>query len=93
MFGFSRTLLQVGDPNEESVSEPTLTGPDHELVVDTTSPSEEIKERAVQLIKEIQDEEFKPEESVVSIELWDFAGQDLYYASHPVFLSSRALYI
>ena len=90
---FFHTLLQVGDPNEDSVSEPTLTGPDHELVVDTTSPPEEIKERAVQLIKEIQDEDFKPEESVVSIELWDFAGQHLYYASHPVFLSSRALYI
>ncbi|CAH3191404.1 unnamed protein product [Porites evermanni] len=84
---------QVGDPNEESVSELTLTGSDHELVVDTTSPSEEIKERAVQLIKEIQGEDFKPEESVVSIELWDFAGQHLYYASHPVFLSPRALYI
>ncbi|CAH3180967.1 unnamed protein product, partial [Porites lobata] len=84
---------QVGDPNEDRVDEPTLTGPDHELVVDTTSPPEEIKERAVQLIKEIQDEDFTAEESVVSIELWDFAGQHLYYASHPVFLSSRALYI
>ena len=25
--------------------------------------------------------------------LWDFAGQHLYYASHPVFLSGRAVYI
>ena len=62
-------------------------------MVDTTSPPEEIKERALQLTKEIQGEDIKPEESVVSIELWDFAGQHLYYASHPVFLSSRALYI
>ena len=92
-FFFFRTLLQVGDPNKNSVSELTLTGPDHELVVDTTSPSEEIKEGAVQLIKEIQGEDFEAEESVVSIEMWDFAGQHLYYASHPVFLSSRALYI
>ena len=85
-------MLQVCDPNEDSVSEPTLTGPDHELVVDTTL-SREIKERAVQLIKEMQGEDVKAEESVVSIELWDFAGQHLYYASHPVFLTSRALYI
>ncbi|CAH3180166.1 unnamed protein product [Porites lobata] len=91
--GEKEEVSLVGDPNEDSVSELTLTGPDHELVVDATSPPEEIKERAVQLIKEIQDEDFKPEESVVSIELWDFAGQHLYYASHPVFLSSRALYI
>ena len=90
---FFHTLLQVGDPNEDSVSEPTLTGPDHELVVDTTSPPEEVKERAENLIKYMKGDDVKPEESVVSIELWDFAGQHLYYASHPVFLSSRALYI
>ena len=84
LFIFSfRNLLQVGDPNEDSVGEPTLTGPDHELVVDTTSPPEEVKERAVNLIKYMKG----------SIELWDFAGQHLYHASHPVFLSSRALYI
>ena len=90
---FFHTLLQVGDPNEDSVSEPTLSGPDHELLVDTTSPPEEIKERAENLIKYMKGEDVTPEESVVSIELWDFAGQHLYYASHPVFLSSRALYI
>ena len=90
---FFRTLVQVSDPNEDGVSELRLTGPDHELVVDTTSPPEEIKERTVQLIKYVEGEDVKPEESLVSIELWDFAGQDLYYASHPVFLSSRALYI
>ena len=39
---FSSNLLQVGDPNEDSGSELTLTGPDHELVVDTTSPPEAV---------------------------------------------------
>ena len=33
------------------------------------------------------------EESVVAVDLWDFAGEHLYYASHPMFLSSRAVYI
>ena len=33
------------------------------------------------------------EESQVTMDIWDFAGQHLYYASHPIFLSSRALYI
>ena len=32
-------------------------------------------------------------ESVVTMDVWDFAGQHLYYASHPLFLSSRAIYI
>ncbi|CAH3180149.1 unnamed protein product, partial [Porites lobata] len=84
---------QVGDPNDDSVSEPTLTGPDHDLLVDTTSPPEQIKERAENLIKYMKGEDVTPEESAVSIELWDFAGQHLYYASYPVFLSPRALYI
>ncbi|KAJ7331222.1 hypothetical protein OS493_020004 [Desmophyllum pertusum] len=35
----------------------------------------------------------REEESVVSIDMWDFAGQHLYYASHPAFLSSRAVYL
>ena len=48
--------------------------------------------RAVISVKHIKGKGVK-EESVVSIELWDFAGQHLYYTFHPVFLSSRALYI
>ncbi|PFX16502.1 OTU domain-containing protein [Stylophora pistillata] len=33
------------------------------------------------------------EESYVMMDVWDFAGQHLYYASHPIFFSQRALYI
>ena len=29
----------------------------------------------------------------IMLPLWDFAGQHLYYATHPVFLSDRAVYI
>ncbi|XP_022797976.1 probable serine/threonine-protein kinase pats1 [Stylophora pistillata] len=32
-------------------------------------------------------------EVFLSLDMWDFAGQHLYYASHPIFLSSRALYV
>ena len=42
--------------------------------------------------KHIESDIFK-EESYVTLHIWDFAGQHLYYASHPIFLSSRALYI
>ena len=31
--------------------------------------------------------------SSITADVWDFAGQHLYYAAHPVFLSSRAVYI
>ena len=29
----------------------------------------------------------------ITLELWDFAGQHLYYASHPVFFSPRGVYV
>ena len=32
-------------------------------------------------------------EPVVDLDLWDFAGQHLYYASHAVFLSQQAIYL
>ena len=31
--------------------------------------------------------------SMITADVWDFAGQHVYYAAHPVFLSSRAVYI
>ena len=70
----------------------TSSEPEHELMIDT-SPPEEITKRAKEWIKYVKGEKDVTEKSVSSIELWDFAGQQLYYASHPVFLTSRAIYI
>ena len=61
-------------------------------MIDTCSPPDEIKKQAIELIRYVKGEGVT-EESVVSVELWDFAGQHLYYASHPVFLTSRAIYV
>ena len=33
------------------------------------------------------------EDSIITLDLWDFAGQHLYYASHPVFFSPRGVYV
>ena len=74
----------------------TSSEPDHEIMIDTTSPPDEITKRAEELIKYLKGEKRAKgvtEKSVSSIDLWDFAGQQLYYASHPVFLTSRAIYI
>ena len=38
------------------------------------------------------DHEVEDEEGIYSV-LWDFAGQLVYYATHPLFLTSRAIYI
>ena len=74
----------------------TASEPEHEIMIDTTSPPDEITKRAEELIKYVKGEKrakVVTEKSVSSIDLWDFAGQQLYYASHPVFLTSRAIYI
>ena len=74
----------------------TSSEPEHEIMIDTTSPPDEITKRAEELIKYVKGEKrakVVTEKSVCSIDLWDFAGQQLYYASHPVFLTSRAIYI
>ena len=91
-FLFLIPILQVLDPNVDSVIGLASAEPDRELLIDTASPPDEIQEQAIELIKYVEGEGVK-EESVFSVEMWDFAGQELYYASHPVFLTSRAIYI
>ena len=66
-------------------------------ITDFTSPPNEVTKHTNQLLDYLNTEnaesDTNKEESVISMDLWDFAGQHLYYASHPVFFSSRALYI
>ena len=85
-------FLQVLDPKVDSVIELNSVELDHESMIDTASPPDEIKKQTIELMNYVEGEGVK-EESVVSVEVWDFAGQELYYASHPVFLTSRAIYI
>ena len=92
-FLFLIPILQVSlDPNVDRVIGLASAEPNRELLIDTASPPDEIQEQAIELIKYVEGEGVK-EESVFSVEMWDFAGQELYYASHPVFLTSRAIYI
>ena len=68
-----------------------------EVMIDATSAPDDITKYVHQFLEYVRGEKVESdvtrEESVVSIDVWDFAGQHLYYASHPLFLSSRALYI
>ena len=66
------------------------------VIIDVAQPPDTVKHfhQWLEYIKgkRIKSGVFK-EESYVSMDIWDFAGQHLYYASHPIFLSQRALYI
>ena len=66
---------------------------DNELSIDTTAvvPTD-VWDIVLQLLQGLKlENEIKEEEVVVTV--WDFAGQHVYYASHSVFLSMRAIYV
>ena len=69
------------------------------LMMNATSPSDDVAEHAYLQLRNIlkgvhgDAENADKRETIVTVDLWDFAGQHLYYASHPVFLSLRAVYV
>ena len=53
---------------------------------------DEIAERIKNLLKEVEKERVGDDSEMYSI-VWDFAGQPVYYATHPLFLTQRAVYL
>ena len=82
-------LTDDGDANSREVTE---------LKIDATSLPHDVEEHVNQWLKYmflrgLDDKNADNNDPVITVDLWDFAGQHLYYASHPVFLSSRAVYV
>ena len=46
-----------------------------------------------EMLKRMQNEHTIEDEEGIYLVLWDFAGQLVYYATHPLFLTSRAMYL
>ena len=69
-----------------------------EITINAISPPDDVTKHVHQLLEYVRGKhdskgDITKGESVVIMDVWDFAGQQLYYASHPLFLSSHALYI
>ena len=69
-----------------------------EIMINATSPPDDVTKHVHQLLGFVKGEhdskgDITRGESVVSMDVWDFAGQHLYYASHPLFLSSRSVFV
>ena len=68
-----------------------------DVMINAISPPDDITKHVYQCLEYVRgkrgESDITKGESVVSIDVWDFAGQHLYYACHPLFLSSRALYV
>ena len=57
-------------------------------------PPKEFTDHLVELLKGLNlQSDTTSIEHDITLDLWDFAGQHLYYASYPVFLSTRAVYM
>lgn len=63
--------------------------------LDTTEDSSlrgDVTERVIEYLKGRKlEKDIKAKEYILTV--WDFAGQHIYYATHPVFLSPRAVYL
>ena len=84
----------LADDGRESSSK------DSTLMVDATLPPDDVTKHAYLRLRNMLKGEHDDaenaddkKETIVTVDLWDFAGQHLYYASHPVFLSPRAVYV
>ena len=91
------TKTTVEDPPDDSS---VSSSKNSTLMMDATSPPDDVTKHAYQRLKDMlegvhvdAENAADKRETIVTVDLWDFAGQHLYYASHPVFLSSRAVYV
>ena len=95
----SPTSHVENNSNQESTEEidvqskPTDEAKDTQLRMDITEGvRSDVTELVIQYLKGLKlDEDIKAKEVILTV--WDFAGQHIYYATHPVFLSPRAVYL
>ena len=63
-----------------------------QLNISSTTFRNNVADQVVRYLQSLRlEDDIKSKEVILT--LWDFAGQHLYYASHSVFLSGRAVYI
>ena len=81
------------DDNAEGKSSSSSSDQGLQLNIDTSAAlSDDVTEFVIQYLERHKlDDDIKAREVILT--LWDFAGQHLYYASHPIFLSPRAVYV
>ena len=73
---------------EQTGSDPSLQDSRDHLSVP------ELPENVAALVQNLLEhsQEFEDEDNIYSI-IWDFGGQSVYYATHPIFLTKQAIYI
>ena len=76
------------------VTHGTLTAAKLEVPALTDPPDlSEVPKEIATLIEKLQALEINENEDEIHSILWDFGGQAVYYATHPLFLTTRAIYL
>lgn len=82
---------------EEETVRTQETGKNNDIPVlwfDPAAPPVEFSYLVQQCLKNVNPlTDANTKQNHITLDLWDFAGQDLYYASYPAFLSQRAVYM
>ena len=81
------------DPSTSNVQQNDMPADrDVQLIIDTTAglTLDDVTEKVEQCLQGL---ELNDDDKEVILSVWDFAGQNLYYASHSVFLSLKAVYV
>ena len=86
--------LFQGTIDAKEGKESTKTPAIPQLEINPASPPEEFTNLLVQRLKGLNlESDTSTVEHHIILDLWDFAGQHLYYTCYPVFLSLRAVYL
>ena len=88
-----KKLTPIGNERKTTTDNLTENSKLLNLDIETTEVfSNDLREKVLHHLEHLKlDEEIKAKEYM--IDMWDFAGQHLYYASHSVFMSPRAVYL
>ena len=100
--GPTAQFLQKSDSDSKSDLGSELEPPDESSSTHgTTKPSRNIEsfhgklpEKVARLVERMlqEEENVNHEDNIYSV-LWDFGGQSVYYETHPIFLTEKAIYI
>ena len=89
----SRSHNSAEEENDEFVSASFSSDLPTELSTDPELSDNMPEDIAVLIEKRLKDvDKVEDEENIVSV-LWDFGGQSVYYTTHPLFLTPRAIFL
>ena len=78
--------------NEEKLVDKNQVNNQLQLNINSTTLPNDVTDLVVRYLQSLRlEDDIKAKEVILT--LWDFSGQHLYYASHSVFLSGRAVYL